>query len=209
MDKPLETLGIVIIDNDEDNYKYNFHQKILILKSILNIWKIIKLSLKGNITALNSLALARLIYTSSVIKTPKKAISEINNIIQNVMWDGSILKFSQQTLIQSIQNGGLKLCNFETKVKALILCWVKGYVAMTMQHTPFYHKYSVNAPKLNILFSGNHILPSKLNISRFYTDVYNLYIENFNKEPLTIMETLNLLLWYNSFLNSNTSIHSF
>ncbi len=34
---PLETLGIVIIDNDEDNYKYNVHQKILTLKSILNI----------------------------------------------------------------------------------------------------------------------------------------------------------------------------
>ncbi len=45
----LETIGIVIIDNDEDNYKYNFHQKILILKSMLNIWKIRKLSLKGKL----------------------------------------------------------------------------------------------------------------------------------------------------------------
>ncbi len=86
---PLETLGIVIINNDEDNYKYNFHQKILTLKSILNIWKIRKLSLKRKITMLNSLALAPLIYTSSVINTPKKAISEINNAIQNFTWDGS------------------------------------------------------------------------------------------------------------------------
>ncbi len=61
--------------------------------------------------------------------------------------------------------------------------------------------------KLIILFSGNHVLPSKLNIPRFYTDVYNFYIENFKnfkKEPLTIVETLNQSLWYNSFLNSNT-----
>ncbi len=42
---PLETLGIVIVDNDEDNYKYNFHQKIITLKSILNIWNIRKLTL--------------------------------------------------------------------------------------------------------------------------------------------------------------------
>ncbi len=42
--------------------------------------------------------------------------------------------------------------------------------------------------KLNILFSGNHVLPSKLNIPRFYT----------------IVETLNKSLWYDSFLNSNT-----
>ncbi len=35
--------------------------------------------------------------------------------------------------------------------------------------------------KLNILFSRNLVLPSKLNIPRLYTDVYNLYIENFKK----------------------------
>ncbi len=58
--------------------------------------------------------------------------------------------------------------------------------------------------KLNILFSRNHVLPSKLNIPRLFTDVYNLYIANFKIEPLTIVETLNQSLWYNSFLNSNT-----
>ncbi len=42
--------------------------------------------------ALISPALAPLIYTSSVINTPKKAISEINNTIQNIMWDGSTSK---------------------------------------------------------------------------------------------------------------------
>ncbi len=110
---PLETLGIVIRDNDEDNYKYNFHQKILTLKSILNIWKIRKLSLKGKIIVLNSLALAPLKYTSSVINTPKNAISEFNNTIQNFMWDGSTSKISQQTLMQGIQNIVLKLCHFE------------------------------------------------------------------------------------------------
>ncbi len=178
---PLETLGIVIIDNNEDNCKYIFHQKILTLKSILNIWKIRKLSLKGKITVLNSLALALLIYNSSVISTPNKAISEINNTVQNFMWDGSISKISQQTLMQSIQNGGLKLCHFETKIKALKLCWVKRLwillcckdnATWTILLQVFYQ-----CSKLNILFSGNHGLPSKLNIPRFYTDVYNLYIK--------------------------------
>ncbi len=70
---------------------------------------------------LNNHALAALIYVSSVINTPTKAINEINNIIQNLMWDGSTLKLSQQTIIQNIPKGGLKLCHFETKVKALKL----------------------------------------------------------------------------------------
>ncbi len=76
------TLGIVITDGDDNNYKYNFQPKIAMLKTTLNIWKQRKLSLKGKITLLNNLVLAPLIYVASVINTSKKAIAEINNIIQ-------------------------------------------------------------------------------------------------------------------------------
>ncbi len=97
-----------------------------------------------------------------------------------------------------------QIMHFETKIKALKLCWVKRLccndnATRTILQQIFYKCY-----KLNILFSGNDVLPSKLNIPRFYTDVYNLYIQNFKKQTLTIVETLNQSLWYNSFLNSNT-----
>ncbi len=36
---PIETLGIVITDNEDKNYKYNFQNKIENLKPTLNIWK--------------------------------------------------------------------------------------------------------------------------------------------------------------------------
>ncbi len=158
---------------------------------------------------LNSLALAHLIYTSSIINTPKKAISEINNTIQNFMWDGSTSQILQQTLIQSIHNGGLKLCHFEIKVKALNLCWLERLWCNNNATWTILPQVFYKCSKINILFSRNQVLPSKLNIPRFYTDVYNLYIDNFKKEPLTIVETLNQSLWYNSFLNSKTLIHSF
>ncbi len=32
------------------------------------------------------------------------------------MWDGSTSKIPQQTLIQGIEDGGLKVCHFPTKV---------------------------------------------------------------------------------------------
>ncbi len=121
---PIETLGIVITDNDETNYKYNFQQRIYTLKSTLNIWKQRKLSLKGEITVLNNLALISIIYVSSVVNTPNKAIIVINNTIQNFIWEGSTSKITQKIIIQQIEKGGLKLCHFEMKVKALKLSWV-------------------------------------------------------------------------------------
>ncbi len=84
---PIETLGIVITDNIENNYIHIFQKWILTLKTTLNIWKQRKLSLKGKITELNHLALAPLIYVASVVDTPKGAIQEINNATQNFIWD--------------------------------------------------------------------------------------------------------------------------
>ncbi len=44
---PIQTLGVVITDNEDKNYKYNFQNKIAKLKTTLNIWKQRKLSIKG------------------------------------------------------------------------------------------------------------------------------------------------------------------
>ncbi len=66
------------------------------LKSILNIWKGRNLSLNGKITVLNNFALTPLIYVSSVIDTPAKAINEISNLIQNFLWNGSTSNISQK-----------------------------------------------------------------------------------------------------------------
>ncbi len=43
------------------------------------------LSLKGKIIIINTLALSPLIYLSSTIDTPDKAIAKVNNIIQNFL----------------------------------------------------------------------------------------------------------------------------
>ncbi len=98
-----QTLGITICNNDDISYKYNFQQKISTLKSSLNIWKSGKLSLKRKITVLYNLTLAPLIYISCVINTSVEAVKEINNIIQNFMWDGSTSKIAQKNINSKYQ----------------------------------------------------------------------------------------------------------
>ncbi len=60
------------MDNAEGNCKHNFQKRILNLKAILNIWKQRTLSLKRKITVLNNLAVAPIIYASSIVNTPIK-----------------------------------------------------------------------------------------------------------------------------------------
>ncbi len=96
----METLGIVFTSTIKENYKHNFEGRINNLRTTLNMWRQRYITVKVKITILNNLALAPLIYVSSVIDPPKT---------------------SKHTLIQTIENGGLKLCDFETKVKSLKL----------------------------------------------------------------------------------------
>ncbi len=106
------------MDNTEVNFKYNFQQRILNLKVILNIWKQRKLSLKCKIIVLNNLALAPIIYTSCVVNTSNKAICEINNLIHNFIWHGANLQHISENPNSKNRQGRSKLCHYETKVKA-------------------------------------------------------------------------------------------
>jgi hypothetical protein len=90
--KPIETLGIVFTENEEDNYLLNYKQKILNLQTTLNIWKQRCLSIKGKITIINTLALSPLIYVSSVISTPIRVYREVDNIIQKICMEWRIFK---------------------------------------------------------------------------------------------------------------------
>ena len=105
----IEPLGIVFTHNEEDNYLLNYKQKILNLQTTLNIWKQRCLSIKGKITIINTLTLSPLIYVSSVISTPIIVYREVDNIIQNFIWNGGSSKISKISLSQNMEKGGLKL----------------------------------------------------------------------------------------------------
>ena len=194
---PIETLGIAIVDDHNQNYQLNFHKRICTLKSMLNIWSQRNLSLKGKITVINNLALSPLIYVSSVTSTPKKAISEINNIIQNFLWKGKQAKIAQKTLIQNIDNGGLKLCHFETKVSSLMLCWVKRLITSIPQKWTLLPKKFYSCSNLKTYFNSNHKILCNKEIPIFYKNIHEIYMKYFKLEPVNLHEILNESLWLN------------
>ncbi len=63
----------------------------------------------------------------------------------------STSKIALKTLIQQIQqihNEGLKLCHYETKVKALKLSWIKRFTYEKTPNVRFYLNYFINARTL-------------------------------------------------------------
>ncbi len=46
-----------------------------------------------------------------MIETPPEALKEINDIVQNFIWEGKTANIAQNTSVKNIDEGGLKLCH--------------------------------------------------------------------------------------------------
>ncbi len=97
---------------------------------------------------------------------------EINNTVQN---------FIQKTLIQQIGKGGLTLCHFEMKVKALKLLWVKRFTSNNESTWKILLKFFYQRHNLETYFKANHQLLTKLQIPTFYLKIDNLFMKFFIK----------------------------
>ena len=96
--------------------------KLNVLENTLNSWKRRKLTLLGKINIVKTLALSKLIFTSSVLPVPKAFCELVNKITFNFIWDNKPPK-----IIGDKENGGLNMIDFSLMNKALKCVWVKRF----------------------------------------------------------------------------------
>ena len=73
----IKCLGIWCGSQVESVMNRNFEEKIKNLKTTLNIWSQRKLSLKGKVAVLRSMALPQVLYVTSVLYTPEWVVQNI------------------------------------------------------------------------------------------------------------------------------------
>ena len=172
---PVHTLGVNLTGKEEDHYNLNFRSKISKLKQLLNSWKCRKLSLKGKITVINTLAISKLVYLANTILTPEKVYKEVKEIILDFVWDGSTSKIAYSTLIQGIGKGGLKLVDLELKVKSLSITWVKRLTDESNGKWKALPSTFFNTNNLNTYFSSNRSRLTQLDEPQFYKVMQNTW----------------------------------
>ena len=89
---PICTLGVTLLGNEDDHYILNFKKCLKNMKNLLATWKCRKLSIKGKVTIINTLAVSPLIYLANVIYVPLQVITEIKEIIVNFCGMVNLLK---------------------------------------------------------------------------------------------------------------------
>ena len=121
---PIKVLGIWITKDTDKISDINFKERIEKLSHLLNMWKQRKLTLKGKVTIVNSLALSQIMYVASVLYVPPDVIEEVNKLMLNFLWKKKV-HVKHSTVVAPISCGGLRMPDFAYKVKASKVMWIK------------------------------------------------------------------------------------
>ena len=108
--------------------KMNYKQRLKKLENTANWWKGRGLTLYGRAQIINSLLLPKLIYIATMFAVPEEVIKDINRIVFKFFWRGQV-RVVRTAMINSYENGGLRVLDFETLVKSVRLSWLKRLYA--------------------------------------------------------------------------------
>jgi hypothetical protein len=89
------------------------------------MWLQRDLSLIGKITILKSLAFSKVIYQCGASIAPNNFVEYINDLAYNFIWHNKPDKIKRKTLIADYVDGGLKMLDIKSFLKAQKSMWVK------------------------------------------------------------------------------------
>ena len=198
---PVFTLGVFISGDEDDHYELNFKPKLIKMKHLLNSWKCRRLSIKGKVTVINSLAISKLIYLASIIKVPERIYDEVKKLTRDFLWDGKTSKIAYSTLIQTVEMGGLKLVDFETKVKSLSIMYIKRLCDDSLGKWKALPTTFYKTDDLIFYFSCNQSPLKNINGPKFYTQIQKYWSELTEIDitnPYTLLK--NQIIWNNRYI---------
>ena len=149
----LEVLGIFFFTDFMHTQNYNWRKATNDLKEQLENLKNRKLSLKGKVLVLNSVAMSKIWYLATVIPIPKTEETAINVAISSFLWSGEHRNpISQNMTHQPREKGGLNLKDPKTQQIALQMKFLSK-ITDPLEDAPWIH--------LPRFWIGYHLAPLK------------------------------------------------
>lgn len=203
--KYVTALGITFPYNANVGIKLNFDEKLAKLKKVLNIWRMRHLTILGRIAIVKNLAIAKLVYCSSVLNVPTEFVKEVNSNIFSFVWNFKPDKIKRKTLIGPVCKGGLNMVNFEDVVKSLKITWVNRYCESAGSHWCARLDSLLTKVGGAFLFQCNYDLKmlNLNNLPPFYKNILERWQELNSKKPLNVNEFKQEIIWNNRFIKTN------
>ena len=201
-------LGIIFNTSETEMEKLNFIPRLKKMKRILNMWAQRDLLIKGKITVLKSLAISQLLYPCAILAVPEWLTKAVDAEVYKFLWSNKPNKIKRETIIGKIKDGGMKMIDFDSMVRAQKATWMKrlmdgkdsAWKSLFMNYFP------------------NDVYPSDLVLGRFSLEWLNPNIPKFYRQVLIYYDNITLSsspvdgkdiimekLWHNKFITKGQS----
>ena len=176
----------------------NYKDKLEKFLKDLKQWKCRQLTWFGKIIVLKSLAICKLNFCISTLETPEWFSSEVQIAIHDFLWNGSMPKIKQKTVINNLSCGGLGLTDIHHYIMAQRAIWAKRLCNNTPGYISDYLSLYLNGMKLqDVLYLS--VKPQYLSddIPLFYRQILYSWFLNKDK-PDTYNGILSEVIWLNN-----------
>lgn len=168
------------------------------MKRTCNLWHNRSLSLKGKVTVYNTLIVSLLQYVIANTHTPTRVCEEVKEIAREFLWSGRRSKIAYNLLLQSIQEGGLKLLDLGERVTVSLLAWARRIILFPDGTAG--NMIRVFTGELNdvlIWASKRNFADSLTLTSPFYSEVLRMWNRFHDFDPKGELEIRDEIIWNN------------
>ena len=121
---PVKILGIYFSYNIKENNEFNFDKKIQKLQTKLDMWSSRDLTMFGRAMLIKTLGISQLIYSASNLDAPKGIVELVRTKSFKFLWKNKKDKIKRSGLYQDLDDGGIRMIDFDIMLKALNLTWI-------------------------------------------------------------------------------------
>jgi hypothetical protein len=205
--KQVHALGIFFSYDTDSVIQKNFMDRAKEFKRILDMWLQRDLSLIGKITILKSLAFSKVLYQCGVMAAPPDFIEYLNSLAYNFVWSNKPNKIKRLTLIADYEQGGLKMLDINSFIKAQKAMWVKRLLSPDNASWKALPNLFMAGLLGNDTFKCNINCDERpINFPEFYWQVMKYWFEA--KEIIQIPDTAFNIRRESLWLNKNIKVHN-
>ena len=205
-----KALGIKFTKRLDEISDINYQDKIKEMKVLLTHWSKRNLTPIGRITVIKSLALSKINHLILSLPNPsQKIITEIHNMFYDFLWQKGQDRIKRALIIQSYENGGLRMVDVKQFIVALKATWIRRIIVSNKKYKAI---LLTNVPYIadTLIFGKEYTKRKTRHIKNlFWKDVLVSYCLLFEAlKPKSWSEILKMPLWFNHNLKvGGTSVY--
>ncbi len=192
----IKVTGVYFSYKDVLSNEKNFDEKLDKIRNILNMWKQRDLTMIGRIQIVKTFIISQFTYVCSAVHIPEEYVIELNRLIWKFIWKGKKDRLKRKTMIQAVNNGGLKAPDIRAILKAAKVKWIHKYMSNDyhMWKTTFEWLLKDKNIDVTMLLKSNFKVckQMRLDLPLFYGEVLDIWSKVGN-----IKCGKDNIIWYN------------